>query len=165
MNGLQRFWRGLAARDRRMLGIGGAVVVLALGYTLLWEPLIAARDDWRQRVAVAQADLVWMRATAPQVRERAAAQPAGTVADTRSLLARADASARDAGLGGSLLRVEPIADGQVRVYFEAADFDALIGWVETIARQYGTRVTEISAQRADGVGRVDARLSLEESPR
>lgn len=164
MNAFQRYWRGLATRERTVLSLAVAALVIALGYVALWEPLIKSRNEWRERVASTQADLAWMRAVAPQVRERAGAMPVRTN-DNRSLLARADASAREAGLGGSLLRVEPVADGQVRVYFEDAGFDAVARWVETMAAQYGTRVGELGAQRADGVGRVDVRLSLEESAR
>lgn len=164
MNALQRYWRGLGQRERKVLASGAAALVLVLGYVLLWEPLVDSRNEWRNRVATAQADLAWMRATAPQVRERNVGAPVRS-SDGRSLLARVDASAREAGLGGSLLRVEPVADGQVRVYFEDAGFDAVVRWVETLSAQYGTRVGELSAQRADGVGRVDVRLSLEESTR
>lgn len=164
MNALQRYWRGLGPRERGVLSLAIGALVLVLGYVSLWEPLIDSRNEWRNRVATAQADLAWMRATAPQVRERGGAVPVRSN-DSRSLLARADASARDAGLGGSLLRVEPVSDGQVRVYFEDAGFDAVVRWVETLSAQYGTRVGELSAQRADGVGRVDVRLSLEESTR
>lgn len=164
MNALQRYWRGLGSRERSVLTLAVGALVLVLGYVSLWEPLIDSRNEWRNRVATAQADLAWMRATAPQVRERSGTAPVRGN-DSRSLLARADASAREAGLGGALLRVEPVADGQVRVYFEDAGFDAVVRWVETLSAQYGTRVGELSAQRADGVGRVDVRLSLEESAR
>jgi general secretion pathway protein M len=83
--------------------------------------------------------------------------------DNRSLLARVDASAREAGLGDVLLRVEPVSSGQVRVQFERAGFDALVRWLEDLSTRYGTRVTELSATRSEGVGLVDARLSLDEA--
>lgn len=161
MNALQRFWQGRAPRERAMLVRGGVALVLIVLWFGAWEPLRDARNTWRERVATADADIAWMRAVAPQVASRAASSPAGT-RDTRSLLARADASARDAGLGGALLRVEPVSQGQVRVYFEDVDFDALMRWVETLSERHGTRVSEMGVQRAAGVGRVDARLSLEE---
>jgi general secretion pathway protein M len=82
----------------------------------------------------------------------------------RSLLARVDASAREAGLGSALLRAEPIGTGNVRVTFQQAGFDALMRWIETFSAQHGARVGELSVQRADGVGLVDARLTLEETP-
>lgn len=164
MNPLQRFWQGRAPRERRMLVRGAVVLLLIALYLFAWEPLRDARNGLRQRVASANADLVWMRAIAPQVAASAPTQDDG-VRDTRSLLARVDASARESGLGGALLRVEPVAQGQVRVQFENVGFDALMRWVETLSTRHGTRIGELSVQRAAGVGRVDVRLSLEEPAR
>ena len=83
--------------------------------------------------------------------------------DGRSLLALVDATARTSGVGEALLRVEPVAGGQVRVYFESAGFDVLVAWLEELEAQQGVRTGDVSIQRAAGVGRVDARMSLERS--
>lgn len=156
-------YQSLAPRERRALLLGATALLLVLAYLLAWEPLLRSRDAWRVRVAAAETDLAWMRAVAPRVQAAAGTAPATAAPDGRSLLARVDASARDAGLGTALLRVEPIAAGQVRVTFEQAGFDALMHWLETLAAAQGVRVTELSAQRADGVGLVDARVSLQSS--
>ena len=95
---------------------------------------------------------------------------AGTIAsspvdsgDNRSLLARVDGGAREAGLGGVLLRVEPVSERQVRVYFQGAPFDRLMEWLQPTAQRFRIRVDELSIQRADGVGLVEARMTLSES--
>jgi general secretion pathway protein M len=82
------------------------------------------------------------------------------VADGRSLLARVDEGARQAGLGPVLLRVEPLSAGRVRAHFQAAPFDQLMDWLQPLGSQHGVRVEELSLQRAAGVGLVDARLTL-----
>ena len=162
MSALRQRWEALAPREQRVLSLGALVLLGVLGYVLVWEPLALSREEWRTRVIAAETDLSWMRAVAPQVQAQRSAQPLASGHDGRSLLARVDASAREAGLGSVLLRVEPVAAGQVRVQFERAGFDALMRWLETLSAQYGTRVTELSVQRSEGVGLVDARLSLEE---
>jgi general secretion pathway protein M len=160
MSALLDRWRAMAPRERRALALGGLALAAILAWLAIWEPLVESRELWRTRVASAETDLAWMRAAAARL------QASGPVAaavpdDGRSLLARVDASAREAGLGSALLRVEPIATGQVRVTFEQAGFDALMAWLEALSQAHGVRVTELSAQRADGVGLVDARVSLE----
>jgi general secretion pathway protein M len=162
MSALRQRWDALGSGEQRTLRIGGAVVTLILGYLLLFEPMWQARDEARVQLAGARADLDWMRAVAPTLRTGAATPPV-FAQDGRSLLARVDASARESRLGTALVRVEPVAAGQVRAYFERAGFDALMRWVEQLSQQHGARVNELSAQRADGVGLVDARLSLEET--
>ena len=164
MSALRARWNARAARERALLALGAAVVLATVLYVLAWEPLAASRDALRLQVQAGETDLAWMRAAAPQVRERAAAAPAVRAANGASLLARADASAREAGLGVSLLRVEPVANGQVRVYFQGAAFDDLLRWLEALAAQDSLRVSDFSARRAEGIGLVDANLSLEEPP-
>jgi general secretion pathway protein M len=82
----------------------------------------------------------------------------------RSLLALADATARSAGLEGALRRVEPVGTSGVRVSFEFASFDVLIAWIEQLTREYGVEATDFSADRADGVGLVNARVTLQDAP-
>ncbi len=162
MNALRGFWAGLSPRDRRVLSWGGIVLAAILAWLLIWEPLRDARDAARLRVAAAMTDLSAMRAAAPQLR----ALDGGTtlaVRDGRSLLALVDATARASGVGEALLRVEPVAGDQVRVYFEGAGFDALVAWLEELESRQGVRLGDVSIHRAAGVGRVDARMSLERS--
>ena len=42
--------------------------------------------------------------------------------------------------------------------------DALIDWIESLTRDYGIEATDFSADRADGVGLVNARVTLQDAP-
>ena len=57
-----------------------------------------------------------------------------------------------------------VGSASVRVSFEFASFDALIGWIEGLTRDYGVEATDFSADRADGVGLVNARVTLQDAP-
>src|SRR3546814_9254738 len=76
--------------------------------------------------------------------------------DARSLLARVDAGAREAGLGGSLVSVEPQGANRVRATLSATDFDALVRWLQQVSAQ-GVLLEQLSVQRA-AAARVDARV-------
>ncbi len=80
----------------------------------------------------------------------------------KSLFALADVTARGAGLATALKRVEPTGPRSVRASFEAANFDALIGWVDVLARDYAVQTTDFSADRVEAIGTVNARVVLEE---
>lgn len=162
---MKAWWSGLAERERRLLSLGAVFVALLLGWLLVWEPLQQSREDWRRRALAAEANLRWMQAASEQVVARRGSGVVAAPADGRSLLARVDSGAREAGLGGSLLRVEPTGPDQVRVQFQQAAFDALVQWLETMAQRDGVRVVELSVTRADGSGLVDARLALEQPQR
>lgn len=158
------WWQAQSARDRRVLRIGGIVVAMLLVWTLVWIPLSRARADLTARVAQQRVDLAWMRQGLAQARALRAQGTRGDVArQGKSLLALADATARSAGLGDPLKRVEPTGPTSVRVTFEVADFDTLANWMDGLARDYGVTVTDFSADKAEGLGLVNARVTLQDS--
>ena len=163
---MRAWWQGLQERERRTLAVGGIVVAAMLGWALLWYPLSHARSDLAVRVAHQQDDLAWMRQALGETRNLRA-QGAHSRADRqgKSLLALADVSARGAGLTGALKRVEPAGADSVRVNLEIADFDALMSWLDSLARDYGVQVTDFSADKVDSPGLVNARVTLEDSKR
>ena len=162
---MRAWWNGLAEREQRLVAIGGFAVVLMLGWAFVWHPLVVKRAELRDAVDAQQRDLAFVRVAAADVdRFRASGKQGRRDRQGRSLLALADASARDAGLEGALKRVEPVGAASVRVSFEFARFDALIDWIESLTRDYGIEATDFSADRADGVGLVNARVTLQDAP-
>lgn len=161
---MKAYWERLSPRDRRILLVAAPLVAVLLLWALVWDPMSRARQALRAEVLAQRAELAWMR---PAAERLAAAGPATAapmpMADGRSLLARLDAGARAAGLGGSLLAVEPQGPRAVRLQFNGAGFDALAAWLEQEAAS-GVRVEEMSLRRS-GPGRVDARLLLAEGAR
>lgn len=156
---MRAWFEQLSGRDRRMLLAGAVFVALVLGWIGLWEPLANSRAALRAEAAGNAEALAWMRPAADRLAARGGVADA-PVADTRSLLARVDAGAREAGLAASLGSVEPQGGNRVRVVFSGVDFDTLAGWLESLAGT-GVAIEEFSAQRS-AAGRVDARLLLRE---
>lgn len=148
-------WRLRGRNDRHVLALGAIVAGLLLAWALLWEPLRAERADLRERVAANDDLLAELRALPPSAR------PAAPVRGG-SLLARADASARAAGLGDQLGSIEPQGPGALRLQVDGVAFDALAAWLQSLAAD-GIGVDSVSAQRAAGDGRVDARIVLRDA--
>jgi len=163
---IRAWWDGLQQRERRVLGSGALLAAAMLGWALLWYPLSHARQDLVARVARQHDDLAWMRQALAETRDLRA-QGARGRADRqgKSLLALADVSARGAGLTGALKRVEPAGSGSVRISLEVADFDALMTWLDALARDYGVQVSDFSTDKVEGLGLVNARVTLEDSKR
>lgn len=162
---IRAWWTTLPLREQRTLAAGTVVVTAMLGWALIWHPLATKRAELRETVDALQRDLAYVRiATAEVERLRAVGKHSSRDRQGRSLLALADASARAGGLEAALRRVEPVGASSVRVSFEFASFDALIGWIEGLTRDYGIEATDFSADRADGVGLVNARVTLQDAP-
>jgi general secretion pathway protein M len=155
------WWQRLSARDRGVL-VGGAFAIAALLlWSFGWYPLARSRAALAAEAAQAEADLGWMRSVADDmIRARSTGAFTGLDRGGRSLLALADGTARDAGLGATLQRIEPIGTGRVNLWFEGVAFDAMVSWLEGLQRQYGIRVDELSVERSVDVGTVNARVGV-----
>ena len=162
---MRAWWNGLAGREQRMVAIGGFAVVLMLAWAFVWHPLVVKRAELRDAVEAQQRDLAFVRVAAADVdRLRATGKQGRRDRQGRSLLALADATARSGGLGDALKRVEPAGAKTVKVAFESARFDALVGWIKALAASYGVEAVELSVDRAEGVGFVNARVTLQDAP-
>ena len=159
------WWKGLSLREQRIVAIGAIAAAVLLGWALIWHPLAVKRSELLESVDAQRRDLAYVRVAAAEV-ERLRATGVRSRADRqgRSLLALADATARGAGLESALKRVEPVGARSVRVSFENANFDALVDWLEDLSRSYGVEASDLSADRADGVGLVNARVTLQDAP-
>jgi len=159
------WWNGLAAQERRIVAVGGLFALLMLGWAFAWHPLALKRADLEQGIATQRSELAYVRAGAAEIeRQRATGVRAGGQRAGKSLLALADTTARAGGLGEALKRVEPVGAKGARVSFESARFDALAGWLESLARDYGVEAIELSTDRAEGTGLVNARVTLQDAP-
>jgi general secretion pathway protein M len=160
---LSRWWQAREARERQVSLAGAVVVALLLGWAFVWHPLSLARASLQTRLATQKQDLAYMQRAAVELRALQARGSHGQARrEGKSLLALTDASARDAGLGPALKRVEPLDDKRVRVEFAAAGFDALAAWLQGLQRDYGIRADDVSIDRGAGDGVVDARLTVQE---
>lgn len=160
VDNLKAGWRQRSARERRLLLLAAGVLIALAGYALVWSPWQAARVRLAADNARLAADLAWLRGLAPQVDALRASQGSAVPGDG-PLPVRLDASLRAAGLGERVQRLEPAADGSVRVWLNDVPFDALAGWLGTLAAQ-GTAVEAVGVTSAGKSGVVNAHLTARE---
>lgn len=160
---MQAWWNAREPRERQVLATGGALAAVLLAWALIWHPLQRSRGELRQRVEAQRGELLQMRSDSARVAQlRGQGARAKVERQGKSLLALADATARGAQLANELRRVEPVGPKSVRVSLEGASFDAIADWLESLARDFGVVATDFSADRAEGAGRVNARVTLQE---
>ncbi|PKL97257.1 MAG: hypothetical protein CVV17_12400 [Gammaproteobacteria bacterium HGW-Gammaproteobacteria-7] len=157
-------WQALAARERRWVVAGAVAGGLLLGWAWLWHPLALSRDALRAEAAANAAALEWMRPAAQQAAASGGLRLSQNAADGRSLLARVDAGAREAGLAGGLTGVEPLGADRVRARFSAVAFNPLVVWLESAAGQ-GLVVDEMAFRRAGSNGVVDGQMVVRQEVR
>lgn len=161
---MNEYWNQLQPRERGILILGGVILLAAVAFLLVIEPVLEGREQARERLAETRSQLAWMQAHADTVAERArqASHRSGTDPADRSsdsLLAHVDASARAAGLGDPLQRVRPAGDS-VSAGLQDAPFDALMEWLGQLETEDGIVPARLSLERGDRGGHVNAELEL-----
>ncbi len=157
---MKDWFMGLEPRERRMVAGGALALVLTLFYLLVWEPVAVSYDDLKKNVAAQQETLDWMKQASAQVKAlRGSARGPARGLGGRSLLAVVDQSARAAGLGPAIKRVEPDGSRGVKIWLEGASFDDIVLWLGKLDRDYLVEATVVTLE-PQGEGRVNARLTL-----
>lgn len=156
----QERYMALSSRERWILAVGAAAVLLTLVYLLLWEPMVKAHEHRAQSLANARAVAQQLEAIAPLAQRARGTQGVAQTGRNLSLIAAIDQSIKQASPGKAPSRMQPEGEDEVRVWFEDVPFDTLTTWLGMLQKTYGIRVQTLDVERKSTVGVVDARLSL-----
>jgi type II secretory pathway component PulM len=146
-------WDGASSRERVLLAVGAAFVVLALFYGVAWPALSRDTARLRDDVARDRATLAYLAARVAPTQGGAVA--AGPAAEAPAAVARVLAAH---GLG-SQAQVEA-REGRVSVVVPAAPFHTLVQALDELARTAALRVLEARITARVEPGSVRAELSL-----
>jgi general secretion pathway protein M len=157
MNKIRAWYASLQPREQRVVAMGAvalAVIVLIGGILM---PLQSAVSKAARGSETKREDLAWMRVNAPEVRAAANQVPADT---GEAPVVVVDRVGREAGLASALRGTQPNPAGGVRVQLEAAPFDTMITWLDTLDRRYGLAIESINVDRTPTPGMVNASISF-----
>ena len=161
MNKLKAWYFSLAARERRMVGIGAAVLCAIILFGGILLPLESAVSSAVKTKEMRREDLAWMRVNAAEIQAGSASLAAET---GEAPVVLVDRVGREAGLGSALRGTQPSASG-VRVQLEAAPFDTLVTWLAALDERYGFAIESISVDRTALPGMVNANITFAQAKR
>jgi general secretion pathway protein M len=161
MNKLRTWYASLSARDQRVVAVGAVILAIIILIGGILMPLQSAVSSAAKGTETRREDLAWMRVNAPEVRALGGQLPADT---GEAPVVLVDRVGREAGLASALRGTQPNATGGVRVQLEAAPFDTLVVWLDTLDRNYGLAIESITVDRTPVPGTVNASISFT-SPR
>ena len=152
---LQRRYDDMEPRDKLALkGLAGFLLALIF-YFGLWVPANEFRTERQQSYEKYQTLLQYMRSTEKQARALNVSAPASS---DQNLMSSVSNSTQRAGIKPN--RLQPEGDSGVSVWFDGVGFAALIQWLQTMDNS-GVSVRQISIDREDEAGLVNARIILE----
>lgn len=152
------YWRGLAPRERLIVGGGAVVVTILLLYALFWAPLQRDLERLRTEVPRAEQQLQWMRTQVSRVKQLRAAAPAAV--QGQGLLSFVEQSAQAYNIRGNIKRVEPEGSQAVRLVIDGVAFNGLVEWLANLQKQGGIRIESADLEPLPTPGLINARLRL-----
>ncbi len=144
-------------REKAIVGVA-LVVVLVLGvHAFVIEPYQERISAVREQITQQRADLAWMRSAVSGMPagELSASTPqiSGTLANF------IDKAVRRQGLAGQLSQMSPIGTDEVRIRYNAVDFNRLVSFIAQV-NSSGLDIKDIRISAADNPGIVDSSLVL-----
>lgn len=147
-------------RERQILAIGGAFLILVLLYGTLVHPFYAGLAQLRRTVAEQHSLLNWMHGTAREIQALRGSGPAAAPASGGSILSVVDQAARREHLEGAVKRLDPNNAGGVRVTLEQAPFDRIVRWLDKLQRDAGLHIESLNLEATGVPGQVNGRVVL-----
>jgi general secretion pathway protein M len=157
MNKLRNWYASLQQREQRVVAFGAIVLGLIILIGGIIMPLQSAVSRAVKGAETRREDLAWMRVNAPEVSALGAQLPADT---GEAPVVVVDRVAREAGLATALRGTQPNTTGGVRVQLEAAPFDTMVAWLDSLDRRYGLAIESITVDRTPAPGMVNASISF-----
>ena len=151
-------WQLLAARERRIVIAGAALLLIAAVWLWLFEPAWQARQSLQAELPTLRTQLARIDALAEEA-QRLSSIPAGS--DSPQLLrTQLERSIESAGLSSALGQLS-VNGSLFDLRFDGVPHAAWLAWVDTTTRELRLRVADVSVTREAQPGLVSVRLALE----
>lgn len=160
---LRARYEALQPREQVLVGIAAVLLVIALIYSAVWQPLVRSR----RQLAL---DLDTARAVASQLAEAEAAlqsaapRAAPIVGADVSLLTAVDMATKNGTLKKPPARLQPDGENTARIWLEDIEFDVLVRWMLELQTRYGVTIDVVDIEKRETPGLVNARLSVLRTP-
>ncbi len=158
---IQHWYQGLQQRERQLVLAASAVIIITLLYLIIWEPIYKGVEEQTQKYQT-QADILdWMQAAAVEVRTlKASGVTNRRTNSSQPVSLLVEKSTTTAGLKPYLRKLESTTDKGARITIDAASFDQVLLWLNTLQIQYGITVSSANLDRDDKAGAVNIRMTL-----
>jgi general secretion pathway protein M len=144
------FWRSRSVRERRVMGVGGALVALLLFVVLVWLPVARSHARLEREMPAMRASLDSLQRQADEVRRLRTLPPVGTTSASQSATPP---------LPGAQVTIP--SPGRLRVVATDVPFSALLDWITAVEAAQGLRVDSARVESLPAPGRVRADVTLE----
>jgi general secretion pathway protein M len=157
VDGLLQFWAERAPREKAVLILLTAVVVVAIVYLLLIEPAVSGINRLERGLPQTRAQAAKLEALLAEVKALRARAQVATLSpqETRAAVEKSLAAA-----GLKAARVVPLSDGDLQLTFANVPYAGWAVWLAGVERELGGRAMIVTANATGTPGNVDVELAL-----
>lgn len=152
-----QFWQARTEQERKFLAAGGAVLALALAYSVLLAPAMDGRARLRKELPELRQQAAELQALAMQasaLKGQTAAAPAPMTRDSlNASLATRGLTAQSVSITGEYARLQ----------LNGVSFPGLVEWLAALRREGRVTVQEAAIVAQATPGMVDATLTLQQN--
>ncbi len=154
--GWSAFWQQREPRERAIIAGGAALLIIALLYAFVWEPIVQDRERLQTRVPQLIASARQIEQDASEI-ERLRALPRAPVS-AQGLQSAIEQSAAASNLRDKITRVAADGNNRSRVQLAAVAFDQWLSWVAKLQNEQRIRVeaAQVEALAEPGMVKVNA---------
>lgn len=143
MDKLQGWWRGISAREQRLVAVGGSCLLIGFCYWVVWQPIANRIDERERQVLSQQQTLAWLKEKGEEVLAMQGGQ--GRQIDTSGTLEGVvNRTAFNQKI--KIARLQPQGQ-ELQVWIDTVVFDDLLIWLATLTDRYGVQVQVIEVAR------------------
>ncbi len=137
------WWNDLSSRERTLLTVLGALMILFLGFQFAWAPLNNWRDSEKVRADQARDGYELVKTAAAQGGAETTTAPGSQVPLRQALTQSAG------NMGIELVRVGAAVNGQIEIQPADISGDVLFQWISMLETDYGVKVAFADISRND----------------
>lgn len=159
MNELRQRWQAMSQRERQLMVVCAAVLLLCLVYYAIFQPWQLREEQWERTISREQQTVNWMQKQASSIPQGNQVQGENSQRDV-SLPILISQSTKRYGL--TVVRLQPQGN-QASVTLAQSDFNSLLRWLSELEQKNGVKVLSLDVNAVEqSPGVVDVtRLMLE----
>jgi general secretion pathway protein M len=149
---MKAHWQQLEQKEKQLISILIATLLLAGGYWLLWQPLQDNIVNTQRKVNVQTQTLADVKVLGQKITELQGGQVTRVeTGDLNQLVSRSAARNKIA-----ISRIQAKTDS-LQVWIDDVDFNQLTAWLEKLNKQYAIEIQNIDLSVSDAKGMVKVR--------
>ena len=153
----RRYWM-LAQHERMVVNALVVAIIAMLVFLLIVSPAMQHRSQAEMELSAKRSVLQWIKDNEQRVTQASRTGAAQAPKSGQALMALVTSSSSQMGV--SLKRYEPEGEDKLRIYLEDQSFNKTMRWLESLQKQHGMTVVNVSVDASREPGLVTAKIVL-----